>query len=273
MNREIYDRIAACVLVVLVFGLVIWALCSPALACPENEPGIYTDCTVWAVDAETRELCGTFSPDEQVAVLPIQNAGNRVRGFLEGGYVIRVAARVRVLCAGDVLLGLTKCNNTRIEIDGEYLPIVSEIVWRTLGDKTEICGGSISGCMIDFRDGTATERLYTKYTGYVVVGRVYFNTDIAENDWLLIAVGDWNGDGLLDLGLVAGSAPEPVKEPEKPADESGRKETKGNESGESGNCSINSNSSETVKLQDCWTFEITWSFDLLLKHCKKVFGL
>lgn len=264
MKREIYDRIAACVLVVLVVGLALWALCATSYACPETEPGIYTDCTVWTVDTETRELCGTFSPDEAVKVLPIQNAGNRVRGFLEGGFVIRVAARVRVLCAGEKLLGLNTLNNTRIEIDGAYLPIVSEIVWRTLGDEVEVCGGSISGCLIDFRDGTASERLYTKYTGYVVVGRAYYNTDMADADWLLVAVGDWDGDGLLDLGLVAGSAPEPVKEPE-PAKEP--------ETSESANCSEKPNSSEAVKQQDCWTFEINWSFDLLLKHCRKVFGL
>lgn len=269
-NRHNWGALLLCLLVcaLLVFaGLLI----PKGYACEEQATGYetYTDTTWWAVESETRELCGMLRPCEQVATLPAQSTGVRVRGFLEDGGCIRVAARLRVISAGGQLLGLTALNNTAVRIRQDMLSAVQEIVWREIGEGTEVCGGSVSTCILHLmEDSAVSERLATTYSGFVSVGYVLFNVDISRTDLVEIVICDWDGDGLPDLCLRTGSAPEPVKEPEpdipeSKADtgESERKETKANES------------AAKPASQECWKLELHWSFDLLLQRCKKVFGL
>ena len=268
-NRTNLGILLLCILIGTLLLLGGGLLIPHGYACVEQAPAYetYTDTTWWAVDAETRELCGMLRPCEQVVTLPVQSTGIRVRGFLENGCCIRVAARLKVLSAGGQLLGLTALDNTAVRIRQDMLAVVQEIVWREIGEGTLVCGGSVSTCILHMAaDSTITERLATQYSGAVSVGFVYFNVDITAGDYVEIVVCDWDGDGTLDLCLMTGSAPEPVKEPEpdipeSKADtgESERKETKANES------------AAKPASQECWKLEIEFNFHVLLQHCKKIF--
>lgn len=268
MKRETWKQIGIMLLMIAVGALLALLFMPTGQACTELPPSTqfveYTDTTYWAVDAETRELAGMLRPCEDVPTLPVQDVHGRIRGFLPGGFSIRVAARLKVFSAGGLLLGMTAKDDTVIRIRPELLPVVQEIVWREIGEGTMVCGGSVSTCILHMgADSTITERLATQYAGAVSVGFVYFNVDITAGDYVEIVVCDWDGDGSLDLCLMTGSAPEPVKtpepepevsEPDKPA------------------CERQEPAAAKPASQECWKLEIEFNFHVLLQHCKKIFG-
>lgn len=257
----------------MAFLLCLLLLPVGGLACPETENETfltYTDPTVWAQTEEFLEVAGMLRPDELVQILPVQNPkGCVMRGFLPNG-IIRVPARLRVILAGETILGLRVFGNTAVQIGTAYAPIVEEIVKRELGEEAELSAAAISACILYWLpDGSVTERVFPSYVDHFIVGQVLFNLGVAEGDLAVIAIGDWNGDGLLDLGLTAGNAPEPQKpepepEPEKtPEPEPEKTSEKTSTCDNAGSAEKSCENGKSTKT--CLT--IKFDFSWLLKLC------
>lgn len=270
----------------MLIWLMILLVPACSLACDEIPEaavsGAYTefyDLSFWARVDEFHEVAGLLRPDEDVPTLPVQHAADCVmRGFLPNG-IIRVAAQIRVLAAGETLFGLAQLTNTGIGIRTEYVPLAEDIIHRELGEETPLCGGSVSLCLLAAYNQTVAERIFPSYVDHIIIGYAYFNGK--RDDLAAIAMGDWDGDGQLDLGLTAGwtdepEAPEtqdetPQEEEKQPEDE--KKPEQEDEKRPEPETPKKENTAqkcdEGVKSQKtCWKIEL--DFHLLIQRCQQL---
>ena len=191
----------------LVFVVLMMLVVTPALACEEAPvlPNIESSTSVFCTEAhmvisENHHIIGKLRPDEVLPFCPPQNVnGSYVTGVVDNG-IIREKSEMRYFVAEEVVCGLTKLN-VSVQIREEFTQAVKEVISRRLGEDAEYSASSIIACTI----GRTTETLYHYFfstqVNKVIVGTVTFNKGNATTPLYL---GDWNGDGLNELGFAAG---------------------------------------------------------------------
>ena len=182
--------------------------------------GVYVGAAWWAM-AESQLIIGIKSTNEQAAILPMQAPGkNFIRGAVENG-LIREKGMMRVTFgAGGAVYGLTQAQ-VSIRIKAEFVGLVESIVYNRLGAGADITANSIIACS-QWWDGTAVGHIFfAGASEKTAVGTVTVN---GGADVIILYVGDFDGDGTLELGFCAGwteRQPEPA--PERVPTPSGKK--------------------------------------------------
>lgn len=190
-----------------------------ALACEDvvlvqktEQAYVYHDVTYWAV-TEEHHVAGMKESTECVLYLPIQSVhGEYVRGFAENG-LIREACAVKIFCAEEKLVGLTALHNTVVIVSPEFYNLVSEIIVRRIGENTLVNAQSIIASTTWRIDNYITHIFFTSNMERFAVGQVLFN---GGKDMTVLYAGDFDYDGLLELGFAPGwfeHIPEPEPEP------------------------------------------------------------
>ena len=151
-----------------------------------------------ALDAEYQMLYGKTSETEEVEIRPAKCAEkNFVRGIVEDG-ILRYKGEMRYLVNDGQVFGLTKIEVT-VEIGEEYQGPVENILLRRMGDEAKVNAGNVIACTIGRTQTTVFHYFFRASDSCVKVGRVFFNGTYIAN----LYMGDWNADGLMELGFMA----------------------------------------------------------------------
>ena len=157
----------------------------------------FTDTSLWAI-SNNQLIIGKKSPDEIVPVLLPQCPMHKfIRGGVETG-VIREKAVMHVLI-GETICGLTDFN-VPVTIKAQYKEAVEAIVLNKLGEEG-LSAKKIISCTQVWENDTVYHIFFTSKIETVVVGYVTANNG---QDVILIYMGDFDGDGSLELGFTAG---------------------------------------------------------------------
>ncbi len=153
-----------------------------------------------ALDAEYQMLYGKTSETEEVEIRPARCAEKTfVRGIVEDG-ILRYKGEMRYWIADERVYGLTKIE-VSVEISSDAWGAVESIVIRRMGDEAKMTAGNIVACTIGRTASTVYHYFFRPQSDCVRVGRVIFNGSYSANIYL----GDWHGNGQMDLGfMVAG---------------------------------------------------------------------
>ncbi len=159
--------------------------------------GVYTDCTWWVISREYSELIGIVSPAENVpAVASLGGCVTHIRGVMSDG-PIRVKGRANIVETAETVVGLTEIRSAAVWICPTYAGIVEEIVTRRTGK--DVSGASIIASTI-WRAGCTVSHIFFLHQAVFQVGTVTVGSDT-----ILIWCGDFDGDGLAELGFTAGT--------------------------------------------------------------------
>lgn len=153
----------------------------------------------WVVlDAEFQMLCGKTYANEKVEIRPARCADKTfVRGIVEDG-ILRYKGEMKYLVIDGQVFGLTKIEVT-VEIGEEYQGPVENILLRRMGDEAKVNAGNVIACTIGRTQTAVFHYFFRASDSCVKVGRVFFNGTYAAN----LYMGDWNADGLMELGFMA----------------------------------------------------------------------
>lgn len=166
--------------------------------------------TYWAVDPASSELLGTVSPCEDIPVVSGQTAPlTRLRGILDDG-IIRVRGRASITETEDTVTGLAPCVVAEVRIIADQLEFVREIITRRTGG--ELRPRTIIASTLWRRCDTVSHIFWLDQP-VTAVGTVTLSGSV-----LTIWRGDFDGDGLEELGFKAGigggcPTPEPTETP------------------------------------------------------------
>ena len=187
--------------------------CEEAAVLPNIETnGLNLTGGAWlAVSQENHLLFGKLAPDEKLDISPARSlSGVYVRGITAEG-VIREKGEMRYVILDGAVCGLTKAD-VSITISTEYQSTVESIVSRRMGKADGITAADVMACTIGRTETTVYHYMFGRYASYIEVGTAVFNGKNAVS----LCVGDWNGDGLSDLGfpVFLGRPEQETKEPE-----------------------------------------------------------
>lgn len=201
--------------------MAVTMLTVPAMACDDillPETTHITESTVHlAVVNGVFELAGITSPDESVALLPMQGVcKNYIRGFADEprGAMIRAKAAIQILEDGT---GLASFTNVKVILCPNYTALVHDIVKERLGEEADAeKAANILACTFWRMDSYISHIFFTSRVQHFAVGKVIFNDGADE---ATLYAGDFDGDGKLELGFEAGySVRKPVPTPNKPCE-------------------------------------------------------
>ena len=211
--------------------LILVTVVTGALACEDVLPkeeasAAYTlkGDVLLPLEADTRELLGHHDYKAKLEVYPVSQ-GQIVRGIVEDGVLhIKGAARVMVTECGQVL-GLTRIHDIWYEVDPEDWELVAGIVLRRTGEELTDKAGPMAAAM-QYRVGdTIREIFFRKDQVKEAVGTMHCN---GGRDVAVVYAGDYDEDGMLELGLVDGSGLPKVQkvQKEEPEDKDSEKQCK-----------------------------------------------
>ena len=159
---------------------------------------------------ESLHICAKVSESEKVSVINSSLSESvYVRGVLEDG-IIRAKSEVRYLNISGIISGLTKVKCT-VSIQNEYLPAVIPILERRLGGEVGLNAASVVACTQWRTQETIYHIMFPENVAHVAVGTLTINECTTD-----ICIGDFNGDGLFELGFQAGHWVEEEKPKEEP---------------------------------------------------------
>lgn len=163
------------------------------------------DCSRWAVEADSRELCGIKSPDEKLELKkPYAGPSKYLRGNAQGG-MIRVPGKIRVACIADQTAGLYQFGNVQFRISAELVEFVTKVLQERVG--CVLCAEGISAATLWWIDGDLSHIFWPDEIPVIPVIEVIFNGG-EFSTW--IYAGDFNGDGIIELGFKFGIPFPPV---------------------------------------------------------------
>jgi len=211
----------------LVMVLVICMMPTFAFACDYENPAIV------AIEKSTNACSGYayFALDESMHIFAKLNETERVtvysskggestyiRGIVGNG-IIRAKGEMRYLNVGGMLCGLTKVKCS-VNIQEEYKEAVWQIIERRIENGAELTANAVIACTQWRTEETIYHIMFSSNVAHVSVGTLTVNECVTD-----ICIGDFNGDGLFELGFPSGywieeSKPEPeVEEEPEPAPE------------------------------------------------------
>ena len=189
--------IAMVLVAVMMIPAAVYA-CDGTAVLPNIETAAWdvSGCAWVALSAENRLMYGKLSEEEKLEIFPAKSMnGAFVRGITESG-VIREKGEMRYMLLEGTVIGLTKVEVT-VKIEAEYWEIVESIVNRRMEKYEEITAADIMACTLGRTESTVYHYLFGRTSGYIAVGSVVFN----GKNTVSLCVGDWNFDGLADLGF------------------------------------------------------------------------
>lgn len=152
-----------------------------------------------ALSSETNMLYGKLYPEEKLRTYAAQTVrGTFVRGIQEDS-VIRQKGEMRYTEINGAVCGLTGVQ-VRVEIREAYKAAASAVIERRMGGCTEITASNVIACTLGRTERTVYHYIFRKNADKVEIGTVTFN----ENSVTGLYLGDWNGDGLMEFGFMAG---------------------------------------------------------------------
>ena len=184
----------------------------PAFPMIETTSGSYSGYAYFALD-ESRHICAKVGVDEAVKICSsTYDESACIRGIVGNG-IIRAKNELRYLNICGHLCGLTKVKCS-VFIKEEYKEIVQSIIGRRIENNNELNTNTVIACTQWRTPETIYHIMFTSNVSHVSVGTLTVNECTTD-----ICIGDFNGDGLFELGFPAGSwieetKPEPVEEPE-----------------------------------------------------------
>lgn len=183
----------------------------PAFPAIESTVNTCSGYAYFALD-ESRHICAKISESESVKVVTsAYDESACVRGIVGNG-IIRAKSELGYLNISGRLCGLTKVKCT-VSIKEEYREIIQSIIERRIENNTELNANTIIACTQWRTLNTIYHIMFASNVTHVSVGTLTVNECMTD-----ICVGDFNEDGLFELGFPAGSwieesKPEPIHEP------------------------------------------------------------
>lgn len=175
------------------------------------QAGIYVGDAWFALTNENRVI-GKISPFENQPVLPAcPPARPYIGGCMENGLVRAKGSMAVMKDLSGAAFGL-KSISVSIQIQQEHIALVESIVRNRL-EVDEITANSIVAASMWWQETTVCHIFFLPSAPRVWVGTVTVNSGKAVID---LFAGDWNGDGIPEIGFTAGSSPatpEPTLEP------------------------------------------------------------
>lgn len=174
---------------------------------------VITGKSSWAVVESCRELAGIKEPGEQLEILKVQNvSGNYIRGFAQGG-LIRAKAMITVIPGAGCVLGLKELDNVIFKVPTQYVGLLAEIADRRIGD--ELSAATLAASTLWRRGDTVAHIFWRDEDNVFPVAEAWFNGGKDPQQMTYIWAGDFDGDGLLEIGFKFGVPyPTITKEPE-----------------------------------------------------------
>ena len=213
---------------------------------------------VWVVlSQETQQLFGKMFPNENLPVYPVQSVeGKCVRGIYEHG-LWRFKGEMKYLLVDGMVCGLTKVR-ANVWIDEIYTEAVRKIITRRMGEGCEITAQNVIACTIGRTEETVYHYMFHRDADKIPIGRVLFSGASTE---AVIYMGDWTGDGELELGFaISAGTVCPEAEPET-HDEPAPQETQPSESSDRNSC----------KKTKCGVTNIQINFGVVFNWFQQVF--
>ena len=193
--------IASILITCIVFSIVTAFACEsepPALPIIENGIMSCSGYAYFALD-ESLHICAKISVNENVPVFNSSLSESAyVRGIVGNG-IIRSKGEVRYLNIGGMLCGVTKIKCS-VTIKEEFTQAVQSIIDRRIENDSEMNANTIIACTMWRTQDTISHMMFTSNTSYAHVGTLMINECTAP-----ICIGDFDGDGLFELGFPAGS--------------------------------------------------------------------
>lgn len=174
------------------------------------QSGIYIGSAWFALTSENRVI-GKISPFENQPILPACPPEKPfIGGCVDNGLIRAKGSMTTMTDLNGIVFGL-KSVSVSIQIQQEHIALVESIVRNRL-EVDEITANSIIAASMWWQDTTVCHIFFLPSASRVQVGSVTVNNGKAI---ILLYAGDFNGDGIPEIGFAAGScpAPEPTPEP------------------------------------------------------------
>ena len=196
------------IILLIIFAGAFTALITPAFGSAECNQTVYvsknsavnytfTDCSFWVISNNQRVI-GKKAPNETVSILPPQSPAYKyVCGCADTG-LIREKAGMRAVY-GESLCGFTSVNAV-VTIKPEYYSAVENVVINKLNEY-DLTANKIIACTMWWDGNTVAHIFFTSISEKVAVGSVTLNNG---KDAVILYMGDFDGDGSMELGFTAG---------------------------------------------------------------------
>lgn len=172
------------------------------------QSGIYIGSAWFALTGENRVI-GKISPFENQPILPACPPEKPFIGGCVDNGLIRAKGSITTLTdLTGIVFGL-KSVSVSVQIQQEYISLVESIVRNRL-EVDEITANSIIAASMWWQENTVCHIFFLSSVSRVQVGTVTVNNGKAT---IVLYAGDFNGDGIHEIGFAAGSCPAPAPEP------------------------------------------------------------
>lgn len=174
------------------------------------QSGVYIGSAWFALTSENRVI-GKISPFENHPILPACPPEKPfIGGCVDNGLIRAKGSMTTLTDLNGTVFGL-KSVSVSIQIQKEYIALVESIVRNRL-EVDEITANSIIAASMWWQETTVCHIFFLPSASRVPIGTVTVNNGKAV---ILLYAGDFNGDGIPEIGFTAGScpAPEPTPEP------------------------------------------------------------
>lgn len=174
------------------------------------QSGVYIGSAWFALTSENRVI-GKISPFENQPILPACPPEKPfIGGCVDNGLIRAKGSMCTLTDLNGIVFGL-KSVSVSIQIQQEHISLVESIVRNRL-EVDEITANSIIAASMWWQETTVCHIFFLPSASRVQVGTVTVNNGKAV---ILLYAGDFNGDGIPEIGFTAGScpAPEPTPEP------------------------------------------------------------